>query len=255
MSYGKDPDWMTRGVGAIAAADVAGGRRARAQRARARVMAVIDRRRAALAHGKGRKLPVPLGAVPQPMSQPQIAKGGYLEVPVLSSGKYGPKGLPTGGGGLPAKPRPGGWIDNLKSFLSPPGPVPQAPGTSPQPGGGGTGFTTFPGNKFPTPGGGLGGKPGPGGKGLPGPSGKTGDTTTTGTTTGTTTTTTLPDYTCWDGRTLPGSGPPPDTEWCPPQQMIDDGHMLPPQPSTQSPSLLEVGVGIGILWLLLRDKD
>jgi len=61
MSYGRDPDRNHRGVGAIAAVDGAGNRRRRAQARKLAVMSVIDARRAQLAHGPKRALPVSLG--------------------------------------------------------------------------------------------------------------------------------------------------------------------------------------------------
>lgn len=69
MSYTRDKDIMIRGVGAIASIDAGNTRRARQRVLRKRVMERIDARRAQLAHGPGRKLPVPLGAVPSKLQQ------------------------------------------------------------------------------------------------------------------------------------------------------------------------------------------
>lgn len=51
MSYGKDPDAATRGPGAIAALDRAGGRRARRKATAARASAQRDRAMAAISRG------------------------------------------------------------------------------------------------------------------------------------------------------------------------------------------------------------
>ena len=94
MSYMKDPDRMVRGVGAIAAADAGSRKRLRARIARTRAMNQIDARHARLAHGPGRALPVPLGAISKAgaglMSSgrgPTISSGGGgIEVPVWKGG-------------------------------------------------------------------------------------------------------------------------------------------------------------------------
>lgn len=94
MSYMRDRDTMLRGVGAIAAADARSPQRLAARRARAAVMRKIDARRAMLAHGPGRKLPVAMGAIKtastgrlQSMFAPTIKSGGVLEAP--PNGPYG----------------------------------------------------------------------------------------------------------------------------------------------------------------------
>jgi hypothetical protein len=91
MSYGRDPDRKHRGVGAIAAVDGAGARRRRAQAKKLVVMKVIDARRAQLAHGPGRALPVPLSF--GRISEVDTESGGG------SAGSGGSGGAGGGGGG------------------------------------------------------------------------------------------------------------------------------------------------------------
>lgn len=97
MSYGKDPDLMLRGVGAVAAFDAKSPRRRRARIARARVMAAIDARRARLAHGPGRALPVPLGAI----SKAGAAILGGRTLTIKTGGSIG---VPVPTGPLPEVP-------------------------------------------------------------------------------------------------------------------------------------------------------
>lgn len=123
MSYMRDRDVMVRGVGAIAAADARSPGRAAARRARASVMRKIDARRAMLAHGPGRKLPVAMGAIKaastgrlQSMLAPTIKSGGVLEAP-----PNGPYGRPPQVQPLPPMPKPPGVkTPPLPPFTKPP---------------------------------------------------------------------------------------------------------------------------------------
>lgn len=132
MSYTRDKDVMIRGVGAIAAIDAGNTRRARQRVLRKRVMERIDARRAQLAHGPGRKLPVPLGAVPSKLQQ--TITGAAVS---SNSVVFDPRGIQSmtigGGSRIPTAP------------VAPVNPI------LPTPDSGGSSMTTFPASQTPIP--------------------------------------------------------------------------------------------------------
>lgn len=122
MSYGRDPDAATRGPGAIAALDRAGGRRARRKATAARASAQRDRAMAAISRGALGRIDLRTAGEP--------SGGGWVPLRNASFVKVAPA-IPTSPVANPMAPTfltTGGAYDVL-----PPPPVPP-PAPTPKPG-------------------------------------------------------------------------------------------------------------------------
>lgn len=234
MSYMRDRDSMVRGIGAIAAADARSPKRQAARRARAAVMRKIDARRAMLAHGPNRKLPVAMGAIKsastgqlQSMFAPTIKSGGILEAP-----PNGPYGKPTFVQPVPTPPKPPTKPPPLPPFTKP-------PLTSKIP----TNFVRYPSATVALP----------------------GSNSTPVTDTGTTVIVDpVPGAGSASTGTTTGGGGGGGGEWTFPGDDDEMPDLTPPDTSVEEPpttasntgrNLLLLGAGIGLLYLLTRDHD